>query len=167
MILMYSHLIIADWELTLWYRKQLWGTFHYAIRVLFCKISQFLYCFAKFKFFEKVLADGTIEQGTVFWGAIDPRWSQNSLATCNDILNYNAMQCKSHLFLSNPKYSAHRWNNKGAAFYSAACPDPAKASPNKRVAQYRGRSAACHLSKSSSSILCAISLKSSSSVSSL
>ena len=24
-------------------------------------------------FFGKVLADGTIEQGTVFWGAIDPR----------------------------------------------------------------------------------------------
>ena len=66
MILMYSHLIIADWELTLWYRKQLWGTFHYAIRVLFCKISQFLYCFAKFKFFLK---------GSSWWN----NWAGNCL----------------------------------------------------------------------------------------
>ena len=143
MIVMYSHLITANWELTLWYRKQLWRTFQFAIHVLFCK---------KF-FLERFLLMGQLSRELSFGALLTPGKVKTHLQTCNDILNYNAMQCKSHLlFLSHPKYAAYLWNNKGAAFYSAACPDPAAASPNKRLAQYRGWSAACHLSKSSSSV---------------
>ena len=110
-------------------------------------------------FLERFLLMGQLSRELSFGALLTPGKVKTHLQTCNDILNYNAMQCKSHLLLSNPKYAAHRWNNKGATFYSAACPDPAEASPIKRLAQYRGWSLGqqhvislkvlpqCHLSK--------------------
>ena len=155
MILMYSHLIIADWKLTLWYRKQLWGTFHYAIRVLFCKISQFLYCFAKFKFFLKGSSWWNNWAGNCLLGRY---WPQvKSKFTCNlqwhFELQCNAMQEPSVSFKS--KVFRSSLKQQGSRVLFCRLPRSCKGishQTRRSISRSVTWSAACHLSKSSSSV---------------